>query len=252
MTDSRIYDLTAGTPASTDVFPYTNGTTTYKSTFQSASNAISGNNWVPVGGWIPVSDTWTYASATSVTVPSGAGSIYDIGFLLRWKQGSTYQYYNVVGTADSLLTVTGGTEYTVGTAAITDIYYSNSLPSVGFPPYFSWSPIYTGFSTNPTDTVSRFNLIGRKVIFEHDEATNGTSNSGNFFISIPLTATTITNATWGGICSYAINNGTPLTSPCRWTITSAGTAIQIYTDMSTGTFAGSAGKRVRAMGWYEI
>ena len=41
--DSRIYDLTAGTPASIDAFPYTNGTTTYKSSFSSAKSAIMGN-----------------------------------------------------------------------------------------------------------------------------------------------------------------------------------------------------------------
>lgn len=30
-------------------------------------------------GWTSVSDTWTYASASTITVPSGAASLYQIG-----------------------------------------------------------------------------------------------------------------------------------------------------------------------------
>jgi len=42
MADSRISNLLAGTPAASDVFPYTNGTTTYRVAFGNAKSAIMG------------------------------------------------------------------------------------------------------------------------------------------------------------------------------------------------------------------
>ena len=90
------------------------------------------------GGWIPATGVaWTYASATTISVPSGAASIYSVGDKIRIKQGAGYKYYYVVVVADTLLTVTGGSDFTVANAAITDNYYSKATSPVGFPATFN-------------------------------------------------------------------------------------------------------------------
>jgi hypothetical protein len=82
-------------------------------------------------GWLDPIETWTYASASTITVPSGAASKYSVGDKIKLTQ-TTVKYFYVTAVADTLLTVTGGSDYTVANAAITSNYYSHSNP-VGFP-----------------------------------------------------------------------------------------------------------------------
>lgn len=71
--DSRIYDLTAGTPTSIDVFPYTNGTTTYKSSFSSAKSAII--------EFASIAETTGGTDTGKAVTPDGlGGSCYGITF----------------------------------------------------------------------------------------------------------------------------------------------------------------------------
>jgi len=85
-------------------------------------------------GWIPVSDTWTYKTATTITVPSGAASIYKVGMGIRLTQSSTVKYFYIVGVADTLLTITGGSDYTLADATISAVSYTNTpATAIGFP-----------------------------------------------------------------------------------------------------------------------
>jgi hypothetical protein len=95
----------------------------------------------PTTGWINPSDTWTYASATTINVPTGAASIYSVGDKIKLTQ-TTVKYFYIVTVADTLLTVTGGTDYTVANAAISANYYSHATSPVGFPAQFAWSGGY--------------------------------------------------------------------------------------------------------------
>jgi len=204
-------------------------------------------------GWIPARQSWTYASATTITVPSGAALIYSVGDKIRFKQGAGYKYFYIIAVADTLLTVTGGSDYTVATpTAITDIYYSKQATPVDFPIWFNWSPTYTGFSTAPTDTLSRFCIIGRVCYFVHNEGTNGTSNANSFSVLLPVVANTVAGSYWGGMCFFAIDNTAQITTACRWNIDSAATSVFLYTNMGTGAWTTSGGKRARLQGWYEI
>ncbi|MDD5016326.1 MAG: hypothetical protein PHW73_14755, partial [Atribacterota bacterium] len=76
--------------------------------------------------WMDANETWEYASATTITVPTNATLKYQKGDKIRLKQGGDYKYFYVVGVAATVLTVTGGDDYTVAEAAITDNYYSKS------------------------------------------------------------------------------------------------------------------------------
>jgi len=152
-----------------------------------------------VDGWISANETWTYASATTITVPSGAAAKYAKGDKIRLKQGAGYKYFYVIGIADTVLTVTGGSDYTVATpTAITDNYYSHQTSPIGFPQWFSYTPTLTAEITNPTigsSTISgKFTINGRTVIYKFNLLINtgGGWNAGNgvWGFSIPITAAT--------------------------------------------------------------
>lgn len=86
-------------------------------------------------GWIPADQSWAYASANTITVPSGATAIYSVGDKIKITQ-TTVKYFYVTAVADTTLTVTGGTNYTVANAAITSPYYSKAASPVGFPNFY--------------------------------------------------------------------------------------------------------------------
>src|ERR1035437_2933126 len=75
-------------------------------------------------GWTPATGSWTYASASTITVPSGAAAIYQKGDRIKWTQ-TTVKYGVIVAVADTLLTIAVNTDYVVTNAAISAIYYSH-------------------------------------------------------------------------------------------------------------------------------
>lgn len=118
-----------------------------------------GDGWVAAGAW-------TYASATTITVASGAALIYGVGDKLRWKQGAGYKYAYIVTVADTLLTVTGGSDYTVATpTAITDNYYSKASTPLGFPQWFNYTP--TGIAATNVTHAGRFCINGRRCSVDY-------------------------------------------------------------------------------------
>ena len=156
------------------------------------SNIVqSDKNW---DGWISVSETWTYASATTITVPSGATAIYAKGDKIRLKQGGGYKYFYVVGVTDTVLTVTGGSDYTVANSTITDNYYSHASSPIGFPNYFNYTPEWTATTTNPSlgngTATGKFYLQGILCFTFGKIVTGNTTNfgSGVYSFSLPITS----------------------------------------------------------------
>ena len=112
-----------------------------------------GTNWTSrvQDGWIPVADTWTYASATTINVPSGAASIYSPGDKIKLTQTTVKRFY-IITVADTLLTVVGASTETVANAAITLPYYSHAKNPLGWVQTFK---IGLGTATNSgTDATS--------------------------------------------------------------------------------------------------
>ena len=151
----KISQITAeetGTLSETDVFE---GEETGGSSFKyqlSVLKATLNSVYTAVTGWTPVSDTWTYASSSTITIPSDGTTTYRRGMKIRFKQGGGYKYYNCKTIAATLLTVVVNTDYTVANAAITDIAYSFAEEPLGFPGQFNFSTTatYSGGTTNPT------------------------------------------------------------------------------------------------------
>lgn len=114
-------------------------------------------------GWIDPQETWTYASATTITVPSGAAARYRKGDKIQIKQ-TTVKYFYIIGVADTTLTVTGGSDYSVANAAITDNYFSHVSTPTGFPTYFNFTLVNfttsgTAFTNQPTTSTLRFSIV---------------------------------------------------------------------------------------------
>lgn len=135
-------------------------------------------------GWLKIKGL-TYASSNTINVPSGASDFYKKGGKLKIIQNSTTKYFYVIAISDTILTITGGSNYTLTNHEITKAYYSNADSHHGFPSYFSHTPSYIGFSSNPTINM-QFKIIG-STCFIHGYASGaGTSNSNQFKISLPV------------------------------------------------------------------
>ncbi|NLC92047.1 MAG: hypothetical protein GX677_01050, partial [Treponema sp.] len=61
-------------------------------------------------GWVKAEETWTYASSNTITVPAGGLLKYAKGDKLKLTQG-TVKYFYIIKVADTLLTITGGSNY---------------------------------------------------------------------------------------------------------------------------------------------
>ena len=141
-------------------------------------------NYPRADGWIPVSDTWTYASATTITVPSGAASIYSVGDKFRLTANSVVLQGYIVKVENKKLTVVGNplTNHT-----FTNISYSKTATPQGFPHWFSWTPtLNTGNAELQTCVTARFCIAGRTVTAMFGGSGSVTGSAGSIKISAPI------------------------------------------------------------------
>ena len=142
-------------------------------------------------GWLDPKETWVYASATTITVPSGAASRYSVGDKIKLTQ-TTVKYFYVTAVADTVLTVTGGTDYTVANAAITANYYSKLTSPVGFPQWFATTTTFykADVTTDCAGTLAlyRFCINGRKVFCKIDASAIADPTGIKIYFSLPVTA----------------------------------------------------------------
>lgn len=152
------------------------------------------SNVASADGWISAGETWAYASATTITVPSGAVAKYSKGDKIKLTQ-TTVKYFYIIGVADTVLTITGGTSYTLANATITNNYYSHQDSPVGFPSTFSYTSLWLAVSgTNPSienGTITSTFWIKGGVCFFNISHTNGSSttygNGAIWYWSTPVT-----------------------------------------------------------------
>lgn len=151
-----------------------------------------------IDGWIPLlTDTWTYLSATTITVPAGASGRYAPGDKIRIVQSGTTKYFYVVSLTDTILTVTGGTDYTVANATITSPAFSKDSTPIGFPHFFNYTPTWTGITPgNGVNTEARFAIVGKMVIVR-GLFTCGTTSSGTTGVS-PVISYPVTASSYAG------------------------------------------------------
>jgi hypothetical protein len=216
MADIKISAITASTtaPVDTDVFvtvesmggtPATKrkawsvlkaGLKTYFDALYAAIGAGGSDGWV-------AGATWTYASAVTVTVASGAAAIYDVGDKIRYKEGGAYKYAYIITVADTLLTIAGNT---FAGGAITDNYYSKASSPNGFPQWFAYTP--TGISATNSTKTGRFMIVGRLCTVQFRCAFTGAIT----FTSMPTLPVTV-SANFGMGDLGPVGFGTYLDAP---------------------------------------
>jgi len=156
---------------------------------QDAVKAIETLLCAPPLGWYALSLTLTYVSSTSFKITgSDVRSYFPKGAKIQLTQSNTTKYFYVVGSSfltDTTVTVTGGSDYALADATITNPKVSYAAAPSDFPSGFNWAPVFTGFSVNPTGT-HRF-IIAANVCFIVVIETAGTSNSTTFEFTLPIT-----------------------------------------------------------------
>jgi hypothetical protein len=191
----------------------------------------------------------TYVSATQVSVNGDIRDKVQKDDKLRWKQGGDFKHNYIrsvtydSGTDKSIITITSGYQITQGDSsfvlslAVTDVYYSHIENPIGFKPWFFWIPVITGFSSNPTMIV-KFKIQNKECILVVTSTTNGTSNSGDFSITLPVAAANISGVRWR---SYAlvVDNGAIKDASCQIT---AGEAVLLFRSSGLTSFAASGNK----------
>lgn len=158
--------------------------------FRLTQYGLAGTGWAIGEDAVPV-----YVSASSIKFTGvDVTARYIAGTKLRFKQGGAYKYFYVLtssyAASDTTITVTGGSDYSVANAAITDFYYSYAATPQGHPIWFNWVTTASGFTAAVVFTQSIFRCIGNMCeIFARD--LSGTSNSTSFTWTLPLVSAAV-------------------------------------------------------------
>lgn len=151
------------------------------------------------GGWI-AGEAWTYVSATTFSVAADVTAKYSKGDRIKLTQ-TTVKFFYVVGVSAfsggiTTITVTGGSDYTLANAAISSPFYSKVQTPNGFPQWFNYVPVLTGYSADPIAVFARFCLNGQtcevKIAMAGAFSTFGVSNTNALTFSLPIPAANIT------------------------------------------------------------
>ena len=182
-------------------------------TQQSVKKYVDDNAGSSADGWTAVTDDWAYASATTITVPSGAALLYKKGDKIKLTQTSV-KYFYIVGVADTVLTITGGTSYTLIDAAISAISYSHQANPIGFPQWFTYTPVVTGSAGSigafaDGGISGLFSIIGELCTVSAGRyVTNEGSWTGTLRLSLPVSAVGLNEHIFGYVANQGSNWGT--------------------------------------------
>ena len=201
-----------------------------------------------VSGWTEVSG-WSYASATRINF-TDANLILSRGDRIRYKQGGGYKYGYVFYTPTSTyFNVTGGDNFSVANAPITDAAFSR-YGGVGHPEWFSYS--FTPSTSVGTLTTASgsgtFKVEGLfcEVFLNVIITTNGTG-AGILYAGLPLTKTgNMAHPFYGFLHNTA--SGSLVNTLGGGTWYSQPLAIWNY----DGTYPGSNSRACRMFGRFQI
>jgi len=117
---------------------------------------------------------------------------------------------------------------------IGDLNYGSSNGQVQ-----DWNPTFSGFSSDPNLTHSKFSQVGELIYVDVKHSGPGTSNATSFSMTLPIKSGS-TSSTFLG---QAIDNGSGQTIPALiQTASSGSTTLNIYKDMGQSLWTSSGGK----------
>jgi hypothetical protein len=148
-------------------------------------------------GFIPEFDTWVYVSANSFKiVGKDVRDRFPVGVKLKCTDGGVtkffYGFSAVMSGSDTLVTITGGSDYSLSGGAITNPYYSYGDAPQGFPGVFNYTPTWRGFTTNPVlgngTLTGKVIINGRKVTFDIYLTAGSTTTFGSslWYFGMPV------------------------------------------------------------------
>lgn len=186
-------------------------------------------------GWSPVDEAWIYASASTITVPTGAASRYQKGDKIKFTQ-TTVKYGVIAVVADTLLTIIINTDYVVTNAAISAIYVSHEENPIGFPQVFNYTPTITGITLGNGTLTGSYNIVGRLAYARVRFVMGSTSSiTGAPTFTLPVTALG-TQAYYFGNAS--IDDYGTTEYACTLTIGGSGSNVSPSPQLTNGTYLG--------------
>ncbi len=233
-----------------DVSVFVTGTFFTESQIENiAQSVVDSTSLIPRDGWIADSP-WVRLSNTAFMNNGDNTLKFRKGLKLRFVDGSGSTKYGVVGssgfTSGSVTTINliPTTDYIIS-GSISNSYYSPIENPEGWVDWFNWSPTrqVNEYSANPTLTVYKWRATNKKLELMWREGANGTAGSATTnTLSLPVVATTITNAAWVGAHFYT-DGGVGAANMGGAQIFSAGTLINLFTATGSGAWTPSLGKR---------
>ena len=144
-------------------------------------------------GWIPVTNTWTYASASTFTIAGDVTAIYTKGTKLKFTQ-TTVKYGIVASSSysspNTTVTILVNTDYVIANAAISATSYSRIELPLGWPgwfnvaaPAFNVSYFDNGAGGQPTTTSCRYTVLDRLVIAQYAGSGVKANTSSNIILT---------------------------------------------------------------------
>jgi len=186
-------------------------------------------------GWVNPEITATYASVSgqigTITVPTDATTLFEVGDKVRFKQGGGYLYFYITAVASTSLSITGGSEYTLTDAAITDFYVSKWVSPVDWP--LAAQPLITltdaATITMDLNASKSFDVTlgGNRTL-----AVSNAKKGDRFSIRIKQDATGSRTVTWFSTIAWAGSSAPTLT------VTANKTDTLGFLCTGTNTYAG--------------
>lgn len=187
-------------------------------------------------GWTPVSGTWTYASATTITVPSGADTKYAVGNKVKLTQSGSVKYFYIVAVTSTLLTITGGSDYTLTNTTISNAYTSNADSPVGHPNRFNWVTSWTNLTVGNAVDTSTFEMHGKDVKMDVRLVLGSSSSVGTtprLVLPVPTAATGYNDDSILSMGTLTDAGTAYYRGHLQWVST---TTADLYTEGAAGTY----------------
>lgn len=204
-------------------------------------------------GWTADSVVWTYATGSgggtaTFTAPGDLTAQFAKGTRIKLTQSGTVKYFVVIGavfsTGTTTVTITGGSDYTLASAAISATYYSYASSPQGYPHWFNYAPTMVGWATNTPD-LARFAVVGRQCFV--DFTRESTSNATTVTFTTPILAA---SALTPFITCIAKDNGGSYASG-RLYLNDVST-FKAGPNTGTDIWTGSGTKGLAVSTWYSI
>jgi hypothetical protein len=169
-------------------------------------------------------------------------AVFTKGTRIRWKDGGAYKYAVVTSSAyvtSTTVTFTGGSDYTMANATITDNYYSYIENPEGYPGLFNWAAAPTGYSVVPSSPVYRFLVRGHMVVLHMNEPNSGTSNSSDKDYTLPIAAIGTANLNWLAPSISVVDNSVISSDGYGQVLASAPTNLDAFKSVNGGGWTAS-------------